>query len=437
MESELMDKECPMFLRSLRTAWSTIFCLAAIGWGDGPIQWRTDYDHALGEAKATGKLLLVNIHATWCIPCKKLNATTLVDPALGEEIMASCVPLSLDADQDAGVIRQWPITGFPTQLFLTPDGQIINTIVGNVPVATYQATLRKSLESMANARPRSTPATLASMPKSSPAPSAPAMAAVPAPPSATFNAQSRMEVTPPVANGGYVQQSPTTVSPSGMPTPSPLGGSVKPGTLANSSITSVLPSPAPFAGNAPPAAPPMPPAGPAAIHPSGPVPPPPAYAAATQNLPARQEIRSTPMMVAGSGEIRACDASVPLALDGFCPVSMFKRSELIRGADDQCCVYKDKRYQFISAADREAFIQNPKKFLPSEDGFCVVTWAETHQRSQGNIQFPALFGDYLFLFANDDARQRFLEDPERYVDPTGRAHRIPLHSFRGDRSTVR
>jgi YHS domain-containing protein len=150
-----------------------------------------------------------------------------------------------------------------------------------------------------------------------------------------------------------------------------------------------------------------------------------------------QEVRSTVAGVSGTAEIRACDASVPLALDGYCPVSMFKKSELIRGAEDQCCVYKDKRYQFISAAERESFIQNPKRFLPSEDGLCVVTWAEDHRRLPGSIEFPAMFGDYLFLFGNDQARQRFLADPERYVDATGRAHRIPLHTFRGERSTVR
>ncbi len=424
-----------MFPRSLRTALPIVFCIAASAWGNPPIAWRTDYDRALGESKATGKLLLVNIHASWCIPCKKLNSTTLADPDLGAEIMQSCIPVSLDADQDAGVIRQWPITGFPTQLFLTPEGEVINTIVGHVPVATYQATLRKSLESVASTRRQPGPAQLASINQPTPPSANPVSNPLPPSTAVASNAMNQGDFVAPIRNNGFASQNHPMPAPVATP---PAVASSRPAIApGGSSITSVLPgSPAP---NGLAAAMPTPPA-PITTGPVPPAPAPPAPPAVVTTAPAvsrTQEVRSS---VAGSssvGDVRPCDASVPLALDGFCPVSMFKRSELIRGADDQCCVYKDRRYQFVSAPEREAFIQNPKKFLPSEEGYCVVTWAETHRRAQGSIEFPALFGDYLFLFANDDARQRFLQDPERYVDQTGRAHRIPLHTFRGDRATVR
>ncbi len=422
-----------MFPRSLRTALITGICIAASAWGNPPIAWRTDYDRALGESKATGKLLLVNIHASWCIPCKKLNSTTLVDPALGAEIMQSCIPVSLDADQDAGVIRQWPITGFPTQLFLTPEGEVINTIVGHVPVATYQATLRKSLESVAGMRRQPGPAQVASINDPVPPSAKPVSNPLPPATSVASNAMNHGDFVAPIRNNGFTQQNNPMPTPVATP---PAFASSRPSIApGGSSITGVLPGSSAPNGLA--AAMPTAPA-PMATGSVGPVPPaPPAVVTTAPAVTPTPEVRST---VAGSssiGDVRPCDASVPLALDGYCPVSMFKRSELIRGADDQCCVFKDRRYQFISATDREAFIQNPKKFLPSEEGFCVVTWAESHRRSPGSIEFPALFGDFLFLFANDDARQRFLQDPERYVDQAGRAHRIPLQTFRGDRATVR
>jgi YHS domain-containing protein len=408
----------------------------ASAWGDPPIAWRTDYDHALGESKATGKLLLVNIHASWCIPCKKLNSTTLADPTLGAEIMQSCIPVSLDADQDAGVIRQWPITGFPTQLFLTPEGEVINTIVGHVPVATYQATLRKSIASVASMRRQPAPAQVASINNPAPPSAKPVSNPLPTNSPAAGPAMNQGDFVAPIRNNGFAsanapQPAPVATPPSIAP-PQP---SFVPG---GSSITSVLPAtsaPSGLAGTTPTPAAPMASGATAAV-----VSPPPSPTAVATNAPLPQatpEVRSSVVGSSSVGDVRPCDASVPLALDGYCPVSMFKRSELIRGADDQCCVYKERRYQFISASDREAFIQNPKKFLPSEEGFCVVTWAESHRRAQGSIEFPALFGDYLFLFASDDARQRFLQDPERFVDQTGRAHRIPLHTFRGDRANVR
>ncbi|MBY0587890.1 thioredoxin family protein [bacterium] len=420
--------------RSVSTTLMVMVCLTSSAWGaDGPIPWRTDFDHALGEAKATGKLILVNIHATWCIPCKKLNATTLMDPGLATEITQSTIPVSLDADQDANVIRQWPITGFPTQLFLTPDGQILNTIVGFVPVETYLATLRKSQETYA-ANNRSKPShsfaavrNQDSMSTASPnstrstAPSS--FASKPAMP----NAMSAVQMPAPTKNS--LSGSASSAVANGLPPVPMLASKQTSSSPGSSGITSVF-SPPPGTMNSSnvmaQASNPSPPMNPSMTNSAGP--------------PARfvkQEVRSSVMPTLGTGEVRPCDASVPLGLDGYCPVSMFKRSELVRGADDQCCVFKDKRYQFMSVAEREMFIQNPKKFLPSEDGLCVVTWAEDHRRASGSIDFPALFGDYLFLFSSDDARQRFLQDPEKYVDGTGRAHRIPLHTFRGERAIVR
>lgn len=116
---------------------------------------------------------------------------------------------------------------------------------------------------------------------------------------------------------------------------------------------------------------------------------------------------------------------------------MLARAELVKGAESEFCVHKSRKFHFVSPSEKNAFLANPKKYLPSEEGFCVVTWAEGHRREAGSIEYPALFGDYLFLFANDDTRQKFLRDPERYVDGNGRAHRIPLHTFRGDRENIR
>lgn len=383
----------------------------SFGAAGGAVAWQTNYESAKAAAESSQKILLVNIHATWCIPCKKLMATTLSDPGLGAEIMQSCVPLSLDADQDAAVIRQWPITGFPTQLFIAPDGRIVNSIVGNVPVATYRTALQKAIQSAApdgfaskghrTAKP-ATPAVstrsedIATRPTEQALPN---VASLPAPPmnSADAGTASRSSTAPP-----------------SLPAATDLPVSRQ---AANADLASNnTPKPAAPMQATPAMQPSTPPASPA---------------------PARAVTTQVKQKVINDKNVRPCDMSVPLALDGYCPVSMFKRSELIRGADTECCVYNEKRYHFLSSVEKDLFLKNPKKFLPAEEGFCVVTWAEKHSRATGNIELPALFGDYLFLFASEDARQKFLQDPEQYVDATGHAHRIPKHTFKGDRANVR
>lgn len=344
--------------------------------GGGQVAWMTDYDAAKQKSKSTGKILLVNIHAEWCGPCKKLLAGTLTDPGLVDEINQNCIPLSLDADRDDHVVRQWQITAYPTQLFIAPDGRILQTIVGNVSVAMYRSGLQHAMQALGTS--------IASNAKSPP----------PTPANPRTAAPAEVAHRPPAAT-----------------------------TTANAKAGAEL---AQFTSSPPPAAP------------AGVLPPvnvdPSRRVVAQPTLP-------TPALAANQPKIdkdlRPCDMAVPLALNGFCPVSMIRNAELVAGHQELCCVYKEKRYQFRSEAEMDLFLKSPKKYLPSEEGFCVVTWAEDHRRQAGNIEFPALFGDYLYLFANDAARQRFLRDPERYVDDSGRAHRIPLQSFRGDASTVR
>lgn len=366
--------------------WAILSAWSSSAFADGPIAWTSDYEAAKVRAQAEGKLILVNIHASWCIPCKRLQAGTLMDPTLGAEVSKYCVAVSLDADINEAIIRQWPITGFPTQLFCAPSGAVVHSIVGNVNVETYLTALHQAvgLAGIGSATPPVTgaapPAHVVSR-EIAPAPVRPAVAN-PAP-------------TPPPMHrdaAGLMAQGPPPVPPQ-----------------------ADVPPPA----SAPPAAPPAN------------VPPP---MVASQNpIGAPSEVPSADPAVATAQP----QQPLKVALGGYCPVSMLQRAELLRGTETQSCVFKDKKYLFVSSVEREAFLSDPKKFLPSEDGLCVVTWAEQHRRSSGSVDFPALYGDYLFLFSSDDSRQKFLRDPERYVDGQGRAHRIPLHSFRGERTNVR
>lgn len=118
-------------------------------------------------------------------------------------------------------------------------------------------------------------------------------------------------------------------------------------------------------------------------------------------------------------------------MGGFCPVSMISRAELTHGVDGNCLVYRGRRYLFRTDQDRLLFLQNPDRYLPAENGFCVVTWAEENRWTPGQVRFPAIFGEHVFLFPSESQRQKFLDDPERYVDSRGRAFRSASHPRAG------
>lgn len=310
------------------------------------LNWHTDYNTARRQAMLENKIIVVNIHATWCGPCRLLQSTTLQNPDLIQTIATHCIPLSLDGDHHPQLIGQWGVNAFPTQLFLAPSGEVIGRLVGYVGVPEYKAGIQGASNTPEMRRLRALVDSKLKRP--------------------AVGTGSPQEAKPPVVESR------------------PLAG-------------------------------PKQQAAPAFV--------------ARDRQPEIPISRGEPEI---DNTIRPCDATVPVAMGGFCPVSMIVRAELTQGSDANCLVYRGKRFLFRTTAERTLFLENPKRYLPAEDGYCVVTWAEEHRWTPGAVKYPAIFGEHVFLFPSNDHRQKFLEDPERYVDATGRAYRSAVDSATRD-----
>lgn len=105
----------------------------------------------------------------------------------------------------------------------------------------------------------------------------------------------------------------------------------------------------------------------------------------------------------------------PLALNGYCLVSALDDRQLVEGTPDYGVVYGGRMIFFASNAHRETFIANPKDYWPANDGFCAVSSAETGKKLSGLLQHATVYRDQLWLFADDEARSRFMENPHRYL----------------------
>ncbi|MGL5097876.1 MAG: hypothetical protein ACRDD1_19980, partial [Planctomycetia bacterium] len=112
--------------------------------------------------------------------------------------------------------------------------------------------------------------------------------------------------------------------------------------------------------------------------------------------------------------------------EGYCPVTMISRAEMVVGAPQYCSTYRGQRFHFAGAREQQLFVGEPRRYLPAESGQCVVAFSEEGVWRPGVLRFPAIFGDQLFFFSDDARRRRFLLDPERYVDGAGRAVRDPV-----------
>jgi len=86
------------------------------------IPWLHDERAALEQARATGKPLLVDFFAEWCVACKELDVHTFSDPAVKEQVVENFVPLKVDATDETDEVTRletkYGVPGLPTVLMM-------------------------------------------------------------------------------------------------------------------------------------------------------------------------------------------------------------------------------------------------------------------------------------------------------------------------------
>ncbi len=92
---------------------------------ESSIQWRTDFDAALAEARRTGKPVLVDVSADWCPPCVAMKHDVWPDAEVERTVDRSYVPLLIDADRDVAVMDRYRIRGIPAILIIDGSGSVI------------------------------------------------------------------------------------------------------------------------------------------------------------------------------------------------------------------------------------------------------------------------------------------------------------------------
>ncbi|PCR91938.1 DUF255 domain-containing protein [Natrinema ejinorense] len=89
------------------------------------VEWREWGEAAFDEAASADRPVLLSLTATWCDHCHEMDEETYSEPRIAANVNDSFVPVRVDVDRYPRVRDRYNMGGFPSTVFLAPDGSVL------------------------------------------------------------------------------------------------------------------------------------------------------------------------------------------------------------------------------------------------------------------------------------------------------------------------
>lgn len=87
-----------------------------------------------------------------------------------------------------------------------------------------------------------------------------------------------------------------------------------------------------------------------------------------------------------------------LAIQGYDPVAYFTQNKAIEGNKQLNAVFEGVTYRFSSAANKELFVKDPKKYEPQYGGWCAYAMGATGEKVEIDPETFKILNGKLYLF---------------------------------------
>lgn len=106
--------------------------------------------------------------------------------------------------------------------------------------------------------------------------------------------------------------------------------------------------------------------------------------------------------------------SMPLGLEGYCPVTLVDHGTWAEGRVQWGARHRGRTYLFAGAEQQQTFLANPDRYAPALSGDDPVLAMESGARTPGQRRYGVTYQSRMYLFATPENRAAFAADPTRY-----------------------
>lgn len=114
--------------------------------------WQDFSPQVFAQAKAEGKLVLLDCVAVWCHWCHVMDETTYADPEIGELLRTRFITMRGDVDARPELTARYEEWGWPATVIFNPAGEELGKFRGYLPPDELRTALNNALAAQAAAQ---------------------------------------------------------------------------------------------------------------------------------------------------------------------------------------------------------------------------------------------------------------------------------------------
>lgn len=105
------------------------------------------FDEALQASQKENKLVFIDFFTTWCGPCKMMSSRTFPEPAVGEYMNKTFIPIKLDAEAEGrDLARKYGVRAYPTYVIVDAKGEKVADFSGYMQGDKFLDKLQEKLD---------------------------------------------------------------------------------------------------------------------------------------------------------------------------------------------------------------------------------------------------------------------------------------------------